>query len=323
LKLKDILICGPLDYTNMTELDILRFLIGTAMLSYGSWLDFKTRRVPNSVWIYGGILGSLLLIYDVSKIWEDYGFYLWALLFATFTLFFNSFVDEYVLDKNQAMLWKANQYLAILCSAYFLFAFNSEDVSKNNYQMIDFISIPFLMILMYVWFYFGPTIGGADVKAIMTISLITPFSFSFAEESLTAFDSRGFPYPFVIFMNSLLLYLFIPIGLAFYNIFKGNFESPFFQIFVGTKMKLAEAKESFVWPMQQVVGERVVMVAFVKHKLDSEKEWKKLEDKGIKNPWVTFKIPYIIPLTLSFLISAFFGDLFSANIVEPLNSFFN
>ena len=307
----------------MTELDILRFLIGVAMLSYASWQDFKTRRVPNMVWIYGGILGSLILIYDISKIWEDYGFYLWALLFATFTLFFNSFVDEYILDKNQAMLWKGSQYLAILCSLYFLFAFNSEDVSKNNYQMIDIIAIPFLMILMYIWFYFGPTIGGADVKAIMTISLITPFSFSFTDESLTAFDNRGFPYPFVIFMNSLLIYLFIPIGLALFNVVKGNLERPFFQIFFGTKMNIDEAKESFVWPMQQVVGDRVVMVAFVKYKLDSDKEWKKLEEKGVKNPWITFKIPYIIPLALSFIISAFFGDLFSTIIVEPLNSFFN
>jgi len=308
---------------NMSELDIIRFLIGVVMLFYASWLDFKTRRVPNSVWIYGGILGSLLLIYDISNIWEDYGFYLWALLFATFTLFFNSFVDEYILDKNQAILWKASQYLAIFCSLYFIFNFNSEDVSKNNYQMIDIIAIPFLMILMYIWFYFGPTIGGADVKAIMTIALLTPFSISFTKESLTAFDIRGFPYPFVVFMNSLLLYLFIPIGLAFYNIFKGNLERPFFQIFFGTKMKLEDAKESFVWPMQQVIGNRVVMVAFVKHKLDSEKEWKKLEEKNIKNPWITFKIPYIIPLALSFIISAFFGDLFSANIVEPLNSLFN
>ena len=307
----------------MVEFDILRFLIGLVMLSYGSWLDFKTRRVPNYVWIYGGILGSLLLIYDIFKIWEDYGFYLWALLFATLILFFNSFVDEYILDKNQAIVWKISQYLAILCSLYFLLSFNSEDISKNNYQMIDLIAIPFLMILMYIWFYFGPTIGGADVKAIMTISLVTPFSFSFAEDSLTAFDSRGFPYPFVVFMNSLLIYLFIPIGLAFYNIAKGNLESPFFQILFGTKMKIEEARDSFVWPMQQVIGEKVVMVAFVKHKLDSEKEWNKLEEKGIEYPWITFKIPYIIPLTLSFIVTAFFGDLFSANIVEPMNSFFD
>ena len=310
-------------YINMDSIDTLRFLIGFVMLSYGSWSDLKTRRVSNLVWIYGGILGSLLLIYEVNSIWEDFGIYLWALLFATFTLFFNSFVDEYVLDKNQVMLWKSSQYIAIFCSIYFFFSFDSNDISKNNYQLIDLISIPLLMILMYIWFYFGPTIGGADVKAIMAISLITPFSFSFTGESLAAFDTRGFPYPFVIFMNSLLLYLLIPFSLAFYNIVKGNLESPFFQIFFGTKMELSKARESFVWPMQQAIGEKVIMVAFVKHKLDSDKEWEKLENMGIKNPWITFKVPYIIPLALSFIITAFFGDIFSTNLVQPLNSLFS
>ena len=310
-------------YINMDSIDTLRFLIGFVMLSYGSWSDLKTRRVSNLVWIYGGILGSLLLIYEVNSIWEDFGIYLWALLFATFTLFFNSFVDEYVLDKNQVMLWKSSQYIAIFCSIYFFFSFDSNDISKNNYQLIDLISIPLLMILMYIWFYFGPTIGGADVKAIMAISLITPFSFSFTGESLTAFDTRGFPYPFVIFMNSLLLYLLIPFSLAFYNILKGNLESPFFQIFFGTKMELSKARESFVWPMQQAIGKKVIMVAFVKHKLDLDKEWEKLENMGIKNPWITFKVPYIIPLALSFIMTAFFGDIFSTNLVQPLNSLFS
>ena len=98
----------------MDSIDTLRFLIGFVMLSYGSWSDLKTRRVSNLVWIYGGILGSLLLIYEVNSIWEDFGIYIWALLFATFTLFFNSFVDEYVLDKNQVILWKSSQYIACL-----------------------------------------------------------------------------------------------------------------------------------------------------------------------------------------------------------------
>ena len=68
---------------------------------------------------------------------------------------------------------------------------------------------------------------------------------------------------------------------------------------------------------------KVIMVAFVKHKLDSDKEWEKLENMGIKNPWITFKVPYIIPLALSFIITAFFGDIFSTNLVQPLNSLFS
>ena len=54
--IKDKLICSSTRLQNMTNLDILRFLIGIVMLSYGSWTDLKTRRVPNWVWIYGGSL---------------------------------------------------------------------------------------------------------------------------------------------------------------------------------------------------------------------------------------------------------------------------
>ena len=307
----------------MEMLDLLRFILGSTMLCYGSWTDFKTRRVPNEVWIISGSIASVLLIYDLSN--QNWGYHVWALLFATIILFYNAFIDEYVLEDNQAMLWRVFQVLAILSALYFLLTvdFDSEEISSENYKLIDILSISVLMILMYVWYYLGPTIGGADVKAIMTISLVAPFTISINEDPMMAFETRGFPYPFVIFMNSLLLYLLIPIGLALYNMVRGNIEKPYFQIFFGTKMPLKAARESFVWPMQQVIGEKVVMVAFVKHKSDSESEWDKLEGKGITNPWITFKIPYIIPLTLAFFVSALFGDLFSVYLVEPINSIFS
>ena len=194
---------------------------------------------------------------------------------------------------------------------------------RHDYRLLDLISMPLLITLMYVWFYFGPTIGGADVKAIMTISLVAPFTLSFSDDYIMAFDSRGFPYPFVIFMNSLLLYLCIPFFLLIYNIFKGNFEKPYFQMFFGTKMDLQQARESFVWPMQQVIGTKVVFVAFVQQKSNDEKKWNELEKIGINEPWVSLKIPYIIPLALSFFVSALFGDLFSYFLVSPINSLFS
>ena len=305
----------------MESLDWIRFLAGLLMLCYGSWTDLKTRRVPNQVWIVSGGFASLLLIFELSQ--ENWSYSVWALVFATIVLFYNAFIDEYVLDENQNRLWQGTQLLAILSALYFLVSVDSSEFTNDDYRLIDIMSISILMILMYVWFYFGPTIGGADVKAIMTIGLLTPFTFSLGENSLMAFETRGFPYPFVVFMNSLLLYLLIPIGLAFYNIIKGNIEKPYFQIFFGTKMIISQARKSFVWPMQQIIGDKVVMVAFVKQKADSNLQWDMLEEKGINEPWITFKVPYIIPLTLAFLFSAVYGDLFSAYLVEPINSFFN
>ena len=177
-----------------------------------------------------------MLIFELSQ--ENWSYSVWALVFATIVLFYNAFIDEYVLDENQNRLWQATQLLAILSALYFLVSVDSSEFTNDGYRLIDIMSISILMILMYVWFYFAPTIGGADVKAIMTIGLLTPFTFSLGENSLMAFETRGFPYPFVVFMNSLLLYLLIPIGLAFYNIIKGNIEKPYFQIFFGTNFQL-------------------------------------------------------------------------------------
>ena len=291
------------------------------MLLYGSWTDLQTRRVPNQVWLFSGSLGSILLVYELYL--EGWPFHVWALTFATIVLFYNAFIDEYILEKNQYLIWQSLQALAVLSAIYFLFSVKPDEIRNENYKLIDILAISVLIILMYVWFYFGPTIGGADVKAIMTISLVTPFTFSFYDNPMMAFESRGFPYPFVVFMNSLLLYLFIPVALAVYNILSMKIEKPYFQIFFGTQMSLEKARKSFVWPMQQIVGEKPVMVTFVKHKEDLEVQWKRLEENGIKEPWISFKIPYIVPLTLAFFVSAFYGDLFSTYLVEPLNSLFN
>ena len=305
----------------MEILDWFRFFLGLGMLLYGSWTDLKTRRVPNQVWLISGSIASLLLFYEFSMNNMDY--HIWGLLFATIVLFYNAFIDEYVLDDNQMYLWRFTQFLAIISTIYFIITITPEEMQENNYRIIDILSISVLMLLMYTWFYFGPTIGGADVKAIMTIGLVVPFAISISSDTLTAFENRGFPYPFVVFMNSLLLYLLIPIGLLIYNIFRTNIESPYFQMLFGTKMALKDARKSFVWPMQQVVGGKVVLVTFIKHKLDSDNEWDKLEEVGVTNPWISFKIPYIIPLTLSFIVSFVFGDLFSSYLVEPLNSLMN
>ena len=299
---------------------MLRFALGASMLGYGAWTDHKTRRVPNQTWLISGTIASILLAYELTT--DESPLHVWTLLFATVILFYNAFVDEYVLDSNQMMLWRSAQVLGILGAVYFLISVENEEMSANDYKLVDLVSVSILILMMYAWFYLGPTIGGADVKAIMTIGLVAPFTLSFSDNPFTAFETRGFPYPFVVFMNSLLLYLLIPLALALYNISKGNFEKPYFQMFFGTIMPIDKARESFVWPMQQVIGGKGVHVAFVKNKQDSEAQWDKLEESGISEPWVTYKIPYIIPLAIAFVLSAIFGDLFSHYLVAPLNSLF-
>lgn len=46
------------------SLDGLRFLVGFFLLAYASIRDWRTRRIENSVWWFGGALGLLLLVPD-------------------------------------------------------------------------------------------------------------------------------------------------------------------------------------------------------------------------------------------------------------------
>ncbi|MEE3208312.1 MAG: hypothetical protein VX239_05205, partial [Candidatus Thermoplasmatota archaeon] len=56
--------------------------------------------------------------------------------------------------------------------------------------------------------------------------------------------------------------------------------------------------------------------------LDLPSEWDALATAGVMHPWVSLKIPYIIPLFGGFLLSAFVGDLFSVLLVAPLGELF-
>jgi hypothetical protein len=177
------------------------------------------------------------------------------------------------------------------------------------------------MVMMYGWYYFGPTIGGADVKALLTVAVLVPFAPD-AGATLHAFGDQGFPFPWVVFMNSLLLYLAIPVGLLAWNIAHGDLEKPWLQALLGVRMELEQARDSYVWPMTRVVGDRTVLAPMVNRDLYLPSEWDALAAAGIERPWVSLKIPYIIPLFGAFLLSAFVGDLFSELLVAPLGELF-
>jgi hypothetical protein len=74
--------------------------------------------------------------------------------------------------------------------------------------------------------------------------------------------------------------------------------------------------------MTRVVGGRTVLAPMVRRELDLPAEWDALDAAGVERPWVSLKIPYIIPLFGAFLLAAFVGDLFSELLVAPLGELF-
>jgi len=165
------------------------------------------------------------------------------------------------------------------------------------------ISIPVMIGFFYILFQFRLIFGGADAKALMALAILVPL-----EPSIETFPMfEGLPiFAWTIFSNSVILFLLIPLSLLIFNIAKRNPEFPY--CLLGYKMSIEKAKEKFVWPLEKLVdGKRKFM--YMPKDFDTEEELEEFEKNGIKEIWVTPKIPFMIPLLAGFIVSFIFGDL--------------
>jgi len=145
--------------------------------------------------------------------------------------------------------------LLILVGQYFSIGFET-----STYL----IGIPLMFGIAYLLFRVGVIFGGADAKALMSLSILVPFWPKIG--NLFPLWASILPFPWVIFSNSIFLFLFIPFILIVINAFKKNLEFPYY--LVGYKMSIDRARKSFVWPLERVddKGER----SFVWHPVSDE-----------------------------------------------------
>ncbi len=163
--------------------------------------------------------------------------------------------------------------------------------------------IPIIIIIMYVFFQLRLLFGGADAKAMMSLAILAPFTPSLF--SFPLFISL-LPFSWVIFSNAIILFLFIPIGLFLYNLIKKQVKFP--HSLLGYRMKLDEARKTFVWPLEHIVdGEK--KLSYVPHSIDPQDQFDAFEEMGIEEIWVTPKIPFMIPLLAGFITAFFIGDI--------------
>jgi preflagellin peptidase FlaK len=169
-------------------------------------------------------------------------------------------------------------------------------------QLIYIAFIPFIIIIVYVLFQLGLIFGGADAKAIMAIAILVPFEPVFYEFPL---NNSPMPFSWVIFQNSIVIFLFVPLSLFVYNLIRRDIRFP--HCFLGYRMSLQKAKEKFVWPLERIVDGHT-RFSYVPHSFESDDIYEDFEKIGMKHIWVTPKVPFMIPLVVGFVLSFIFGD---------------
>ena len=219
------------------------------------------------------------------------------LLTGTIILFYASYTDIKT-RRASNMLWliMGSVGAILLLIQFFTIGFGD--------NMMYLLFIPVMMGLMYVFFQLRLIFGGADAKAIMAIAILVPLQPAILDFPLL----KGSPMPFSwsIFSNSVVLFLLIPLSLFIYNMTKRNCGFPY--CFLGYKMDVEKALQKFVWPLEKIVdGKR--KFSYMPSEFDAEEQILELQKFGLKEIWVTPKIPFMIPLLAGFICSFIFGDI--------------
>ena len=170
------------------------------------------------------------------------------------------------------------------------------------------IFIPIMIGLMFAMFQLRLIFGGADAKALMALAILLPLKPEIMQFPLLEGSTIAMPGSWIVFSNSILLFLFIPLSLLLLNIIKRNIEFPF--CVLGYKMSVEKAKQTFVWPLEKIKnGKR--KFSYMPKNFEIDDELLAFEKQGIKEIWVTPKVPFMIPLLAGFIVTFLLGDLLS------------
>lgn len=176
---------------------------------------------------------------------------------------------------------------------------------ENIYYLVF---IPLMIGFIYLLFQLRLVFGGADAKALMAIAVLVPLQPTIYQLPIWQLSTLTFPGSWIIFSNSVILFLFIPLSLFIYNLLHREIKFP--HAFLGYQMAVAEAKTKFVWPLEKIQkGKRVF--SYRPTTFDTEEEFTLFEKHGIKKVWITPKIPFMIPLLAGYIATFILGDILS------------
>jgi len=192
--------------------------------------------------------------------------------------------------------------------------------------------ILFFVIAFYLFTRFH-LMGMADTKALILITVLIP---CFPFVPLTGYPLFGFPpyvfLPFSVLFNAVVLNLLLPVAFFIINLVKGN-KAPLPYLFLGYPVKgetiadefgivmenFEEADgnltRSFI-PVRAAIrdmlagGNRIYTKSLKESPNQYRKELELYKKAGIV--WISYGVPFLIPITAGFLTAMIFGDFFMA-----------
>jgi Flp pilus assembly protein protease CpaA len=320
-------------------LDPIRLIIGGTFLLHAAILDIRTRRVPNIVWMRLGAIAVFLLFVHIAMEGQWYHHLVYLPLIPLFAYAFIEVeqvadLPNWIITKQQ---WDAMRLVG--WAGFILLAF----IGRTGFFTLTLLGMCIFILIIYGMYYVRLLHGGADAKGMMVLTLLVPFHPEISIFPLWESEVRNveliFTFPVVILTMSVIAFAFLPIGLAVYNLMKGDRGLP---MFIGYKMSLKDIPDKHVWLMDQpqyradpnitfmtmvgeaagigtwlreqsYTGERKV-VYFPKRATPDQlaADLAILKREGVDRTWITPKMPFMVAMLGGFIIAFLGGNLLFA-----------
>ncbi len=309
----------------------LRVLTLVICLSLAAYSDFSSLTVKDRHWLIFSIPVVSLLYAELAIMGtsaSNYWMIISLLAIASLSIF-------RVPDLRNTHSWGSREKMLVILLVIGLVgllfgAFKNADVDFVSLVLGDedkhktlwwtlFSAIIIIITLLLSW-KVGVIQGGADVKALVLLTLLMP-SWRFLPEPLIIEPaSSSLPPTFVIFLWASAAFILAPPILIFQNALAGNIESisDLKMAWHATKRPLAEIAEKPVWLLTEVSKSSEEEAPIISNRIlpgrnaPSPEELSAkiidLQEQGLQHAWVASKHPFIAYLFLAIFPLILFGD---------------
>ncbi|NLF34207.1 MAG: hypothetical protein GX583_04800 [Thermoplasmatales archaeon] len=179
---------------------------------------------------------------------------------------------------------------------------------RDDPVVLDFLVVPVCYILFAALFYSGAVVGGADVKCLITLSMVFQNYPSFLVFPLIDVPSGPISmiliFPLAVFLFAALASALVAAALTARNAVRGDIHRR--HMFGGIRMTVERARSAKVWPVQDAEGGGTVPRRVSDG--DPGPVYDRLEAAGVSEVWTTPMVPFLIPITVSFLSVSLLGN---------------
>ena len=320
---------------DISETDLLgwsRIFALTLGMGWAAWMDHKERRVKNEHWLVWVKPALFLWALDLMYQGADWTIYLTAsaaVAYASGAILGRPTLSDIRagsrMDQSVA-LWYLVSICGIVFGALQYQSVNPIDVLLGNETGLGalwwstFAVLPIIIIIDMAW-RLRMLHGGADAKALMWVAVLIPnwSTMPLTFSSATPDALFALPPVFSLLMWGGLSFLAIPFILLFLNVFRGHVRkaSDLLLAWHASQLPRSEVLNRHVWLLTTLV-EKPDGTVEVYHRKRAPRKTPtdeqlssalfELEEAGVKQVWVSAKLPLLVFLFPAIIPMILLGD---------------